>query len=207
MKHFLSIILLLHIFFFSAKAQNNANAQTILDKAAAKVQTSKGISVSFSLTQKDKLGHQVSTSKGIIKIKGSKYYIKQDQNETFSNGMQVWNYDGNKEVTVAQADNDDELSPEKIITGFNQKDFDAKLISSSLNYQVQLTPVDKRKNFKQVILYISKTTNLITKAVITDKTNAIMEINFSNVSINNSFADSQFIFDAAKHPGVEVVNQ
>ncbi|MEP6684912.1 MAG: outer membrane lipoprotein carrier protein LolA [Parafilimonas sp.] len=208
MKHTLSLIILLHIFLFSAQSQSDTNAQAILDKAASKVQSAKGISVSFSLTQKNKLGHQLSSSKGVLKIKGSKYYIKQDQNEIFSNGTQVWNYDGQNEVTVAKADNDDdELSPEQIITGFDKKDFDTKLISSSINYQVQLTPVDKRKNFKLVILYISKSTNLITKAVVTDKTNAILEINFSNVSLNNSFDDSQFIFDASKHPGVEVVNQ
>jgi len=208
MKYFLSLLILLGIFSFSVQAQNDINAQAILDKAAAKVQSSKGISVSFSLTQKDKLGHQLSSSKGIIKIKGSKYYIKQDQSEIFSNGTQVWNYDGQNEVTVAKADNDDDaFSPEQIITGFDKKDFNTKLISSSVNYQVQLTPVDKRKYFKQVILYISKTTNLVTKAVVTDKTNGIMEINFSNISLNNSFADNQFIFDATKHPGVEVVNQ
>ena len=150
----------------------------------------------------------MSATKGILKIKGTKYYIKQDENEIFCNGKQIWNYDGQKEVTVAKADNDDdEFSPEQIITGFNKKDFDIKLISSSVNYQVQLTPVDKRKNFKQVILYISKSTNLITKAVITDKTNAIIEINFSNISFNNTFPDSQFVFDASKHPGVEVINQ
>ena len=208
MKYFLSLLILLGIFSFSVQAQNDINAQAILDKAAAKVQSSKGISVSFSLTQKDKLGHQLSSSKGIIKIKGSKYYIKQDQSEIFSNGTQVWNYDGQNEVTVAKADNDDDaFSPEQIITGFDKKDFNTKLISSSVNYQVQLTPVDKRKYFKQVILYISKTTNLVTKAVVTDKTNGIMEINFSNISLNNSFADNQFIFDVTKHPGVEVVNQ
>ena len=208
MKYFLSLLILLGIFSFSVQAQNDPNAQAILDKAAAKVQSSKGISVSFSLTQKDKLGHQLSSSKGIIKIKGSKYYIKQDQSEIFSNGTQVWNYDGQNEVTVAKADNDDDaFSPEQIITGFDKKDFNTKLLSSSVNYQVQLTPVDKRKYFKQVILYISKTTNLVTKAVVTDKTNGIMEINFSNISLNNSFADNQFIFDATKHPGVEVVNQ
>ena len=47
----------------------------------------------------------------------------------------------------------------------------------------------------------------MSKATITDKTNAVTEINFSNISLNSSFPDSQFVFDASKHPGVEVVNQ
>ncbi len=189
-------------------AQNNTDAQSVLDKTTAKFQSAKGINVSFLLTQKDKYGHVLSSSKGILKIKGLKYYIKQGDNEIFSNGEQVWNYDGQNEVTVAKVDNDDdELSPKQIITGFDKKDFDAKLLASSVNYQVQLTPVDKRKNFKQVILYINKQNYLITKAVITYKTNEITDINFSNISLNNSFKDDEFVFDASKHKGVEVINQ
>jgi len=207
MRKIFVFIFLINICSFTVKAQINPDAQSILDKASDKVQSAKGINVSFSLTQKDKFGHELSTSKGILKIKGSKYYIKQESNEIFCDGAQIWNYDGS-EVTVAKTDNDDdELSPQQILTGFDKKDFDINLISSSLNYQVQLIPVDKRKNFSRVILYFNKSTNLISKAVITDKTNAVTEISFSNISLNNSIADSQFTFDPSKHPGIEVVNQ
>ena len=202
-------MILLGIFSFSVQAQNDINAQAILDKAAAKVQSSKGISVSFSLTQKDKLGHQLSSSKGIIKIKGSKYYIKQDQSEIFSNGTQVWNYDGQSEVIVAKVDTgDEELSPQQIITGFNNKDFDIKLVSSEgANYLLQLTPVDKRKNFTRVVLTVNKSSSLITKAAITDKANTVTEISFDKISLNTTAPDSKFVFDPSKHPGVEIVNQ
>jgi outer membrane lipoprotein-sorting protein len=194
---------------FFVQAQSNIDAQNILDKAAAKIQSSKGISVNFSLTQKDKLNHVVVNSKGLLKLKGSKYYIKQEENEIFCNGIQIWNYYGQNEVTVAKSGNDeDEFTPQQILTGFNKKDFETILVpSNGTNYQVQLIPVDKRKNFKNLILYINKSTYLMSKAAITDKTNAVTEINFSNISLNSSFPDSQFVFDPSKHPGVEVVNQ
>jgi outer membrane lipoprotein carrier protein len=209
MKKQSTLILLLCIFGFFVQAQNNTDAQKILDKVAAKIQSSKGISVNFSLTQKDKLNHVVANSKGILKLKGTKYYIKQEENEIFCNGIQIWNYDGENEVTVAKTGNDeDEFTPQQILTGFNKKDFETTLVSSTgTNYQVQLIPVDKRKNFKQLILYINKSTYLMSKAAITDKTNAVTEINFSNISLTSSFPDGQFVFDASKHPGVEVVNQ
>ena len=192
----------------SANAQTQT-AQNILDKAAAKVQAAKGISLNFFLTQKDKLNRVVSETSGVMKIKSSKYYIKQGENEIFCNGAQIWNYNGQDEVTVAKVDNnDDELSPQQIITGFNKKDFTVKLISSAgTNYQVQLLPVDKRKNFTQVNLFISKSTNLITKASVTDKMNGVTDINFTSISLSAVVPDTQFVFDASKHPGVEVVNQ
>jgi outer membrane lipoprotein carrier protein len=190
-------------------AQNTATAEGVLDKAASKVQSSKGINVSFSLTQKDKAAHVLSTSKGVLKIKGEKFYLKQEGTEIFCNGIQVWNYDGDDEVTLAKADNDeDAFSPQQILTGFNKKDFNIKLVSSSgANYQLQLVPVDKRKNFKQITLYINKSTNLVSKATITDKLNAVTEIIFTNVTLNVAIPDNQFVFDPSKHPGVEIVNQ
>lgn len=206
MKKIFAFIIALNSIAFNIYAQN---AQSILDKATAKIQSSTGINVSFSLTQKNKSGQLISSSKGFLKAKGSKYYIKQNGNEIFCNGVQVWNYDGENEVTVAKAEyDDDELSPQQIITGFNKKDFSASLfLSSATNYQVQLIPVDKRKNFKQIVLSVNKVTNLITKAVITDKINNTIEINFSNISLNVTIPESQFVFEPSKHPGVEVVNQ
>lgn len=204
----LSFLIFLSALIFNAHAQNATNAQSILDKAAAKVQSSKGINISFTLVQKNNNNQVVSDAKGTLKIKGIKYYLKQGETEIFCNGVQIWIYNGDNEVTVAKADNDDDLSPQQIITGFNKKDFDIKLLSSAgANYQVQLTPVDKRKNFKQVVLYVNKSSSLISKAIITDKTNGATEINFSNISLDTSLPDSQFVFDTSKHPGVEVINQ
>jgi len=209
MKKLFNLVILSTISFFCVYGQNNTNAQVILDNARAKVQSSKGINISFSLTQKDKQNRQLLSSKGTLLIKGPKYYLKQGSNEIFCNGEQVWNYDGQSEVIVTKAEiGDDELSPQQIITGFNNKDFDIKLISSSgANHLLQLTPVDKRKNFTRVVLTVNKSSSLITKAAITDKANTVTEISFDNISLNATAPDSRFIFDPSKHPGVEVVNQ
>lgn len=208
MKKFITYILFTLGVLINIIAQNTT-AQSILDKAAAKVQSSKGISVSFSLTQKDKLKRVVSETSGYIKIKNKKFYIKQGENETFSDGIHIWNFNGEDEVTVTKAnDADDDLSPQQIIIGFNKKDFNIKLVSSNgTNYQVQLTPVDKRKSYTQVLLYINKSSDLVSKSIITDKANTQTEISFTNLSVNASIPDSQFVFDASKHPGVEIVNQ
>jgi outer membrane lipoprotein-sorting protein len=205
MKRIFAFIFILNLLALSLYAQD---AQSILDKAASKVQSAKGINVSFSLTQKDKFGHVQAGSKGVLKVKGVKYYVKQDGSEIFCNGTQIWNYDGQNEVTVSKADNDDDaLSPQQIITGFNKNDFTATIIASGSSVsQIQLVPVDKRKNFKQINLFINKANNLITKAVVTDKQGNITEISFGNATFNAVIPDSQFVFDASKHPGVEVVN-
>jgi|SRR6478735_252581 len=209
MKKWFLFFIILAFVTNTINAQNTATAEGVLDKAASKVQSSKGINVSFALTQKDKAAHVLSTSKGVLKIKGERYYLKQEETEIFCNGVQVWNYNGDNEVTLAKADNDeDAFSPQQILTGFNKKDFNIKLVSSSgTNHQLQLIPVDKRKNFKEITLYINKSTNLVSKAIIIDKLNAATEIVFTNVTLNVAIPDNQFVFDPSKHPGVEIVNQ
>ena len=208
MKQLLSLIFLFSFCSLFTFSQNNANAESILNKSASKIKAAKGINVSFSLTQKDKQNHVVTSGKGSMKIKGAKYYINQQGIEIYCNGIQVWNYDGQNEVTITKVNNDeDEFSPQQILTGFNKKDFDISLVSpTGTNYQIQLVPVDKRQNFKQIILYINKSTSLVSKASITDKTSAVTEISFTNISLNASFADGEFIFDATKHPGIEIIN-
>jgi len=191
-------------------SQSTTDAQGILDKVSAKVKSAKSISANFTLTQYDKSNQIEESSKGIVKIKDNKYYIKQDKTEIVSNGVQTWNYDGGSEVTVSKADNSDEdmMSPQQVLSGFNKNDFTYKLVSSTgTNYEILLTPVDKRKNFKQVVLSVNKSTNLISKAKITDKTGNVYQFSFSAINLNAVIPDNQFVFDATKHPGIEVINQ
>lgn len=211
MKQLFLLVCLVPMTLVSLYAQSSGDdAQKILDRASSKLRSAKGITTNFSLTQKDKSNHLQGTAKGVVKIKGNKYYVKEGDNQVFCNGSQQWNFNGRDEVTVSKADNSDadDLSPQQILSGFSKTDFTSKLISSSgTNYQILLTPIDKRKNFKQVTIFVSKSSNLITKALIIDKSDNKIEITFSNVNLNATLADSEFSFDAKKHPGVEVINQ
>jgi outer membrane lipoprotein carrier protein len=211
MKQLFLLVCLVPMTLVSLSAQSSGDdAQKILDRASSKLRSAKGITTNFSLTQKDKSNHLQGTAKGVVKIKGNKYYVKEGDNQVFCNGSQQWNFNGRDEVTVSKADNSDpdDLSPQQILSGFSKTDFTSKLISSSgTNYQILLTPIDKRKNFKQVTIFVSKSSNLITKALIIDKSDNKIEITFSNVNLNATLADSEFSFDAKKHPGVEVINQ
>lgn len=210
MKKISFLVLLVSFIGLNTKAQDNDEAKKILDRSFSKTNAAKGINASFALTQKDKNNHLLGDAKGIVKIKGNKYYVKQDETQVFCNGIQTWNFDGQNEVTITKVDNDDtdDLSPRQLLSGFNNADFSFKLISSSgTNYQVQVLPVDKRKNFKEIQLFINKSTSLVTKARIIDKSGNTTEIVFSNINLNASIPDSQFSFDVSKHPGIEIINQ
>ncbi len=191
-------------------SQSKTDVQNILDKLSTKIKSAKGISALFTLTQYDKSNQITGNSKGTIKIKGNKYYLKEDKTEVFSNGVQTWNFDGGTEVMILKTEDadEDDISPQKVLTGFSKADFTYKLVSSSgSEYQILLSPIDKRKNFKQVIIFINKSSNLISKAKITDKSGNLIQLGFSTINLNTIIPDSQFNFDVSKHPGIEVINQ
>jgi len=194
----------------TAKAQNDANAKKILDNVSAKLKTFKGITANFSYTTKDKTNVQRGAVTGVINIKGQKYYIKQGTTEIYSDGTKSWNYNGDSnEVTEADTDDDSKtLTPQNLLSDFYDKDFTYKLVSSAGNYnEIEMEPTDKRKNFKQVTVYVDKVKLLITKAKITDKSDNIIEFSLSKINTSPVIPDSRFVFDKSKHPGVEVVTQ
>jgi len=185
------------------------NAKSILDKVSNKLKNNTGISANFSYTTKDKKNVVRGSKKGIIYIKGQKYYLKQGSTEIYSDGAKSWNYNGDKEVTVSDIDEDSKaFTPQKFMSNFYDNDFSYDLVSSAGNYyQIALTPIDKRKNFKLVTVYVDKTKDLVTKAQITDKSDNITEFTLSNINTNANIPDSKFTWDAKSHPGVEVINE
>jgi len=188
-------------------AQNNA--KSILDNVSSKLKGFTGISANFTYTTKDKKNIQRGSKSGQILVKGQKYYLKQGSTEVFSDGTKNWNYNGDNEVTVTDVEeNSQAFSPQKFFSNFYDKDFTYNLVSSTGNaYQIALTPVDKRKNFKQVTVFVDKTKNLVTKAQVLDKADNTIEFSLSKINTNATIPDSKFVFDTKAHPGVEVINQ
>ena len=209
MKKFYILVLLLAGLIGVTHAQNDPNAKKILDNVSGKLKTYKGVTANFTYTTTDKKKVKRGSVAGQINIKGQKYYIKQGSTEIFCDGAKTWNFNGDSEVTVSAVDNDSKtLSPQKLLSDFYDKDFTYKLVSSAGQYhQIQLVPIDKRKNFKQVTVFIDKAKNMITRAVVIDKSDNSIEFKLSNVNTAAALPDSKFTFDASKHPGVEVINQ
>ena len=192
----------------SAKAQNDAAAKKILDGVTAKLKTYKGINAGFTLISKSPSGKINNNVIGKISIKGNKYYIKEGTAEIFSDGNKTWNYNGNDEVTVTDADDDDQaFSPQKLLTNFYDKDFTYKLISSAGNYnQIQLIPVDKRKNFQKLNVFVDKSKMMITRAKVVDKSSNAIDFNLKNINTGADIADNTFVFDQKKYKkNIEVI--
>ncbi len=207
-KSYVLIMFLLSVGFYCSA---QTTAKNVLDNVSAKLKTFKGITANFTYTTTDRKNIKRGSVNGLIIIKGQKYYVKQGTTEIYSDGSKTWNYSADsKEVTVADVDEDDSrtLTPQKLLSDFYDKDFTYTLVSATGNfYEIDMMPIDKRKNFKQVNVFVDKGKNLITKARVIDKSDNTIQFSLSNINTNVTLPDAKFVFDAAKHPGVEVISQ
>jgi outer membrane lipoprotein-sorting protein len=70
-----------------------------------------------------------------------------------------------------------------------------------------MTPVDKRKNFFKVYLYVDEAQKMIVSSKIYENSGNIYTYGMSSLEVNKALDDKMFVFDKSKYPGVEEIEQ
>ncbi len=189
--------------------QNDPAAKKVLDGVSAKFKTYKSVTAKFNLKMENGAGKNLGAKTGTVYMKGTKYRISVTGQEIFCDGSNVWTYDRpSNEVTLTRLDpTNNTITPQKLFTNFYDKDFLYKLNGETKGIQeVELTPIDKSKPFHKVLVSINKTAQNITSTKVFEKTGNRYTYNVSSMNTSSAVADAQFVFDAKKYPGVEVVD-
>lgn len=196
------LILLAFLTSFTLNAQKDASAKAILDQMGAKVKDSKGILASIQMVSKNSQGKAMGTKQIGLKMKGDKYYLKQGLMEILCDGKIIYNFDGANTISKSSvAESDQTLSPQKLLAGNYDKDFNYNLLSqTSSNATIELVPLDKRKSFQKVTLVIDKLKSALSSASILDKSNNSTLVKVLSINYNAVLADNLFLFNRAKYP-------
>lgn len=190
-------------------SQNDPAAKKVLDAVGAKVKSAKGITANCTLSSFTSKGKPNGSRSLSLLMKGEKYAVKQGKTEILCDGLNVYTFDGDKTITKSSvADGTQTLSPQKLLAGAYDKDFNYHLLPSKGSfYEIEMKPIDNRKNFQQVNLFIDKAKNIFSKARIVDKSNNITELKITNINLNASVDDSKLIFNKNKYPkDVEILD-
>lgn len=204
------ILLLTLIFGGSLFAQNtDGGATPILQSLAKKYQAFTSMSIEYTYKAvKDK--KTIASLTGKVAIKGKKYYMTFDDQIFYCDGVTMWNYQkSSNEVSVYTYDesDDDILNPAKMLGNW-QKDYTAKFIREEVEAGKSLQIIDltpkKTQSYYKIRLFVDKNKNEIVRCAVYEKDNTIYTYYFDKFVSNATINDSQFIFDATKHPGVEI---
>lgn len=213
MRNFYILGLLL-IFGINAGAQkNDPDAKKILDAVSAKFKSFKTVQASFTYSVENADGKSLSSKKGSVSMKGTKYRVSFNGQEIYCDGSTVWNYDkSTNEVTVSKLDAaSGTITPQKLFTNFYDKDFlytlnGEKKQGGKTIQEIQMTPTDKSKSFHTVYLLIDKASKTIYSTRVLEKTGDRYSYTVTSLKSNKPLDDKSFVFDKSKYPGVEVVD-
>lgn len=196
---FLSVFTLLTL---SVSAQKDAVAKQLLDLIGAKVKASKGILVNITLTSKNNKGKTLGAKQIALQMKGDKYLLKEGKMEILCDGVNIYNFDGVNSISKSSvADADQTLSPQKLLSGNYDKEFNFKLLSQdNAKATIELYPIDKRKSFQKVTLVINKQQSALSSALILDKSNNMTDVKVGSINYAASLNDKIFLFNRAKYP-------
>ena len=195
------------------QATNDPDAKKILDGVSTKFKTFKTVKATFTYKVENAAGKVLSSKTGSVSMKGTKYRVTIVGQEIFCDGINVWTYDKSaNEVTITKLDNtSNTLTPQKLFTNFYDKDFLYKLNGekkqgTKMLQEIEMTPTDKSKPFHKVYVYVDKTGKTLSSTKVIEKSGTRYSYTVNTLTPNGTIEDKQFVFDAKKYPGVEVVD-
>lgn len=207
MRYLLVIVAL--VIGTSVQAQKDPAAKSVLDQIGAKVKQAKGILVKLQLISKNNKGKALGTKDISLKMKGEKYQLQQGAIEIICDGTTIYNYDGASTITKSSvAESDQTLSPQKLLSGNYDKDFNFKLLGQDgAKATIELSPLDKRKNFQKVTLVVDKGKWALSGATIVDKSNNITDVKVLSINYAAAVDEGAFKFNKGKYPkNVEIID-
>jgi outer membrane lipoprotein-sorting protein len=172
------------------------------------------VQANFTLKVEDQKGKLQGSRSGVIYLKGNKYHVSVvGGQEIYCDGKDIYTYDkSSNEVTITKNDPTSQMiSPDRLFSNFYDKDFLYKLngedkLGARTVEEVELTPVDKTKNFFKVLLYVDKVTHGPVSMKLFDKGGNRYTLDMSKINGAAPITDAQLAYNKAKFPGAEEVD-
>ncbi len=193
-------------------AQQQAQAKTLLDKAATAFRKAGGVQAGFALKVYDR-GSLAGVSDGVIQISGEKFCLKTPETITWFDGKTQWSYIiTNEEVNVSTPTEAElqSLNPYALLNLY-QKGYNYKLGTTtsfqgkSVN-EVILTPIVKKPDLSAIVLYLAKDTAQPLFVRVEQSGKNYSEITVLSYKTGQKYADQVFVFNKKNYPQAEVID-
>ena len=217
MKRILTYLTIILCSISFANAQSNSEkAKEILDKVSSKTKSFANIKISFTFAHETKENNaQGEKADGTLDLKGEKYKLSLMGNVMYCDGKTLWTHMiEEKETTIQSIEGNDNafFNPAKILTiyenGYKYKFMQERFEKGRAVYLIDLFPKDvDGSEFSRVRLTIDKDKSRLQMAEYFSKDNNKYIITLNTFVTTQTFADSYFTFDKAKHPGVEIIDE
>ena len=201
----------------SAVADPEAGA--ILEKAAARYKSLKGIDADFVLTTirpklkpEDPDSKYTNDDKGKLYMKGNKFKIVINGNEVYCDGKTIWSYSPrSKEIQINDYEESKEVfSPTKIFSvtkeGFSYQIKEKKVYAGKNVTVIELAPQNKKVSFFKIDVGIDDATSDVMESKVYEKSGIRYIYKINKLNTTNALTDDFFVCEPKKYPGAKVVD-
>ncbi len=200
MKKTLLLILSLFIVVTSASAQSPSS---VVDKVLGALKGSKAVRATYTVASPE------GSTKGTLVMSGKKFRVLASDVKCWYNGSTMWSYSPATDevnITSPTADELQMTNPYSAAQNFKSGYIISKGGKGNGTYTIRFTP-KKKSNVKHMLVTVSTSTWLISKAVIVQTNGSKSTITIGNYNRNASVPASTFEFDKKQVPaGTEVVD-
>lgn len=200
MKKIFLIVLLLGTALLQAVAQQDAKAESILNKMAATYRQAGGISLTFGGTQRGKL-----------LLKGDKFYLESGGIRTWFDGKTQWSYVAqNEEVNVSTPTPEElqSVNPYALLTSykksFNYRYMGEKTRQGKRGQEILLTP-KASQDVKSITLNVKENGSPVYIAIQLQNGEK-QEFQISSYQTSVNLPDATFRFNKQKYPQAEIID-
>lgn len=205
------LICLMAITFLPGWAQNEKDAETLLEEVINKTASYTDFKADLAYTMVNVEMDIDEKKNGIIYVKGDSYRIEMEGQMIISDGKTIWTYlPDSEEVMVSSVeDNDESISPTKILTKYND-DYNAKFDSDSKYKNSDLKGINLKatdgKNFEKLSVVVDAKKLSLESFSVYDKNGNVFTYEIISLKPDLNLSDTTFVFNAKDYPGVEVID-
>ena len=196
-----------------SQPDHDPRAKAILDEVSKKTRSYKVILVNFTYTMENKKENISDSQQGEMLLSGKKYRLKIAGQVIFSDGKTMWTYmEEAQEVLINEQETEEgSISPTNIFTiyekGFKYQFHKEEQMDGKTVQIINLYPEKpKEKSFHTIRLYVDKAKKQLYKIKIFGREGDDYLYKIDKMELNPVAKDSDFTFDTAAHPDVEVVD-
>lgn len=199
MKKILVDLMILAALFFTSVAAYAANtARQTLDKAAAKVNLSKGVIISFTMS-----GGSIGTQSGSMAIKGNKFNARTKSAIIWFDGKTQWLYNKkSQEVNISTPKNAQlaSMNPYFFLTIY-KKGYELSQTTTANGYNVRV--YGGKAGIKEMYIQTDRQYNI--KKIKLKQGGQWLSITINDLT-HKSISDSAFRFNTMEYPKAEVID-
>lgn len=204
----LRLSIILYIFsIVSLIAQNNADAEKVINKLLASIRTT-AVKTNFQLSVTEKNDVTSQPVSGTFVMKANKFTIEMDETKAWFDGKTQWTYlKSDNEVTITEPTAEElaQINPMAILASFKAKSWirygKTKSASSEL---IELTPKSKKDEFLKAEVQLYKTTKTPEFIRLTDKKKTVTLLKLTNYKNIGSVADDTFTFKKINYKNIQI---